>query len=118
MQTVIDVLLVLAPEIAILMPIGSLFLGVLQGPIKLHIAHTGNLLVGFILVIEAQELGQQNDLIPDVLGELNEFLLLKIDIFYADASMFIDGLYQLCFPINQALNACRWENYLMPQGSL
>lgn len=69
------------------MPIIGLLLGVFQGPIELYIANPGNLGISFILVVEAQKIGELDDLIPDTFGELDHFLLSEVNIFNTDASM-------------------------------
>ena len=113
MKAIEDVLLVFTPEVSILMPVSSFLLRILECSIKLNVADSGDLFVFLILIVEAEEFWEFDDLIPYSLGKLDHLLFIKVNIFDKDTTVIVEGIHDSFFIGDEILQLSgredKWE---------
>ena len=87
MKTVVNMLFIIAPEAAVLMPNERLLLCGLDAAIRENVAYSRNSIKLRTDVAKTELLGQSKNFLPDSLRKLGHFLLRVVNIFNTNASM-------------------------------
>jgi hypothetical protein len=104
MEAIKDMFLFFTPEVPILMPVGSLLLGVLKCPVQIDISNSGHLLVFLVLVVETEKFRKLNDTIPDSFRKFDHLFFIEVNVLYANASMVIESFHDMSLVGDQILH--------------